>query len=123
MRLEEYAMLDATALGRLVKAGELSVAELVGLARAAYDTLNPTLNAILEFYDDAESVCGAEGGVFRLGPAARRESIFDFPRGRTGGLEVAPARPCPGSAGLGPREGLKGVKSLAGEADPGRTAG
>ncbi|MFP6681849.1 MAG: amidase [Gammaproteobacteria bacterium] len=73
MRLEEYAMLDATALGRLVEAGELSVAELVGLARVAYDTLNPTLNAILEFYDDAESVCGSEGCVFPGVPFLRKD--------------------------------------------------
>ena len=60
MKLEEYAALDATALGELVAAGEVTAAELVALARAAYDALNPKLNAILEFYEDAESVRGAD---------------------------------------------------------------
>jgi amidase len=73
MNLAEYSTLDATALGRLVAAGEVSAAELAALAWAAYDALNPTLNAILEFYDDAESVPGAEGGALAGVPFLRKD--------------------------------------------------
>ena len=73
MNLAEYAHFDATALGELVAAGEVSAAELAGCARAAYDALNPELNAILEFYDDAESVAGAARGIFPGVPFLRKD--------------------------------------------------
>ncbi|PPR21281.1 MAG: 6-aminohexanoate-cyclic-dimer hydrolase, partial [Alphaproteobacteria bacterium MarineAlpha10_Bin2] len=73
MKLEEYAALDATALGELVAAGEVTAAELAALARAAYDALNPKLNAILEFYEDAESVRGADSGIFPGVPFLRKD--------------------------------------------------
>ena len=73
MKLEEYAELDATALGELVAAGEVTAAELAALARAAYNALNPKLNAILEFYEDAESVRGADSGIFPGVPFLRKD--------------------------------------------------
>ena len=73
MNINEYATLDATALGELVAGGEVSAAELASAARAAYEALNPTLNAILEFYDDAESVPGSASGIFPGVPFLRKD--------------------------------------------------
>ncbi|PPR23377.1 MAG: hypothetical protein CFH38_01022, partial [Alphaproteobacteria bacterium MarineAlpha10_Bin1] len=73
MNLKEYATLDATALGELVAAGEVSAAELAAAARAAYEALNPTLNAILEFYEDAETVRGSDSGIFPGVPFLRKD--------------------------------------------------
>jgi amidase len=73
MNLKEYAILDATALGELVAAGEVSAAELAATARAGYEALNPTLNAIIEFYDDAETVRGSDSGIFPGVPFLRKD--------------------------------------------------
>ncbi len=73
MNLKEYTNHDATALGQLVAAGEVSAAELAATARAAYEALNPTLNAIVEFYDDAESVRGSDNGIFPGVPFLRKD--------------------------------------------------
>ena len=60
-------------VGEFVAAGEVTAAELAALARAAYDALNPKLNAILEFYEDAESVRGADSGIFPGVPFLRKD--------------------------------------------------
>lgn len=49
---EEYAACDGTALARLIANGEVTVAEVTASARAAIDRVNPTLNAIIELYED-----------------------------------------------------------------------
>ena len=50
--LESYASRDGLALGRLVRAGEVSAAELAALAFEAAARVNPTLNAIVELHED-----------------------------------------------------------------------
>ena len=73
MNLKEYAALDATALGQLVAAGDVTAAELAALARSACEEVNSRLNAVLEFYEDAESVKGAETGLFPGVPFLRKD--------------------------------------------------
>ncbi|MDE3761451.1 amidase [Sinorhizobium meliloti] len=73
MHLEEYVAHDATSLGALVNAGEVTPSELARLAREACERVNPTINAVIELYDDAESVAGADGGVFHGVPFLRKD--------------------------------------------------
>lgn len=49
---EEYAACDGTGLARLIASGEVTVAEVTASARAAIDRVNPTVNAIVELYED-----------------------------------------------------------------------
>ena len=49
---EEYAACDGTALAGLIARGDVTVAEVTASARAAIDRVNPTLNAIIELYED-----------------------------------------------------------------------
>lgn len=73
MRLNEYTECDATGLASLVRAGEMTSAELARLAREAHDQVNPKVNAVIEFYEDAESVAGADGGTFHGVPFLRKD--------------------------------------------------
>ncbi len=45
--MDEYADLDATALGELVRRGDVKPAELVDAAIARTERLNPALNAVI----------------------------------------------------------------------------
>lgn len=73
MELSEYVDYDATGLASLVKKGEVTALELTRLAREAHDQVNPRVNAIIEFYDDAETVEGADGGLFQGVPFLRKD--------------------------------------------------
>jgi len=53
MRLDEYTAHDAVGLAGLVRAGEVTAAELTGLALDAAAAVDPQLNAFVEIYDDA----------------------------------------------------------------------
>lgn len=72
MKLREYVDHDATGLASLVRAGEIAPSELTQLAREAHDDVNPRINAVIEFYEDAETVAGADGGLpWRAFPSQR----------------------------------------------------
>lgn len=73
MNLREYASYDATGLGKLVSTGQVSASELVHLAREAYDRVNPHINAVIEFYADADHVGGADAGPFNGVPFFRKD--------------------------------------------------
>ncbi|NIA70433.1 amidase [Pelagibius litoralis] len=73
MKLDEYVDYDATGLGKLVSAGEVTALELTRLAREAHDIVNPRINAIIEFYEDAETVAGADAGLFNGVPFLRKD--------------------------------------------------
>ncbi|WP_426411753.1 amidase [Bradyrhizobium ganzhouense] len=47
--------------------------ELIRLARQAHDEVNPGINAIIEFYEDAEDVTAAQGGLFHGVPFLRKD--------------------------------------------------
>ncbi|MER8963676.1 amidase [Mesorhizobium sp. M0701] len=74
MRLNEYAKYDATGLASLVRAGEVTPVELTRLARQAHDEVNPLINAVIEFYEDAETVAGEDAGPFNGVPFLRKDS-------------------------------------------------
>ncbi|MER8970778.1 amidase family protein [Mesorhizobium sp. M0808] len=73
MKLSEYVEHDATGLASLVSRGEVSAVELARLARAAHDEVNPRINAVIEFYEDAETVAGADAGLFNGVPFLRKD--------------------------------------------------
>ncbi|TIL20966.1 MAG: amidase [Mesorhizobium sp.] len=73
MKLNEYTDCDATGLASLVKAGEVTPLELTRLARAAHDEVNPRINAVIEFYEDAETVLSADEGIFHGVPFLRKD--------------------------------------------------
>ncbi|ESW94412.1 amidase [Mesorhizobium sp. LSJC268A00] len=73
MKLSEYTDCDATGLASLVKAGEVTPSELTRLARAANDEVNPVINAVVEFYEDADAVAGADTGIFHGVPFLRKD--------------------------------------------------
>lgn len=52
MTPEEYARQDGTGLAALIAGGEVSVREVTDAACAAIDRVNPTVNAIVERYED-----------------------------------------------------------------------
>jgi len=52
MTPEEYAALDGTGLAELISKRQVSISEVTRAARGAIDRVNPTLNAIVEIYDD-----------------------------------------------------------------------
>lgn len=76
MKLSEYVDYDATGLASLVRTGEVTPLELTRLAREAHDEVNPRINAVIEFYEDAETVAGADGGVFHGVPFLRKDIGF-----------------------------------------------
>lgn len=73
MKLSEYVNHDATGLASLVTAGKVTPVELTRLARQAHDDVNPRVNAVIEFYDDAETVVGADTGLFNGVPFLRKD--------------------------------------------------
>ncbi|BCG83597.1 amidase [Mesorhizobium sp. 113-3-3] len=73
MNLDEYVGRDATALAELVRRRDVTAVELIRLAREAHDQINPTINAVVEFYEDAESVPGSDSGSFSGVPFLRKD--------------------------------------------------
>lgn len=74
MKLNEYVEYDATGLAALVDKGEVTALELTRLARQAHDEVNPLINAVIEFYEDAETVAGADEGLFNGVPFLRKDA-------------------------------------------------
>ncbi|MDD9396459.1 amidase, partial [Staphylococcus aureus] len=64
MTLSDYCRHDATGLADLVRRKEISPRELTALARAAHEKVDPAINAVVEFYADAEDVTGPKEGAF-----------------------------------------------------------
>ncbi|MER8804840.1 amidase [Mesorhizobium sp. M0998] len=73
MKLSEYVGYDATGLASLVSAGEVTPVELTRLAREAHDDVNSRVNAVIEFYEDAETVAAADVGLFNGVPFLRKD--------------------------------------------------
>lgn len=73
MKVSEYVQYDAVGLGSLVNTAEVTPLELVHAARAAYDAVNPQLNAVIEFYEDAENRADAGSGPFNGVPFFRKD--------------------------------------------------
>lgn len=73
MKLSEYAQYDAIGLASLVNAGEVTPVELTRLAREGYDEVNPRINAVIEFYEDAPTGASADAGLFHGVPFLRKD--------------------------------------------------
>ncbi|MER8401984.1 amidase [Mesorhizobium sp. M1348] len=73
MNLDEYTSYDAAGLAELVRSREVTSLELTRLALEANDRINPTINAVIEFYNDAETVSGSEEGPFAGVPFLRKD--------------------------------------------------
>jgi amidase len=68
MRHDEYARHDALGLAQLIQNGEVSAKDVLKTAISRRQSVNPTLNAVVETWDDealenAESLSGPFGGV------------------------------------------------------------
>jgi amidase len=66
MEEREYVELDGLELAERVRGGEVSAAEVLQVARARADRLNPAINAIATRLDEraAERATGALSGPF-----------------------------------------------------------
>lgn len=73
MKLREYVDHDATHLASLVRTGQVTPLELTRLAREAHNEINRHINAVIEFYEDAETVAGTDGGLFCGVPFLRKD--------------------------------------------------
>ncbi|PVE21047.1 amidase [Microvirga sp. KLBC 81] len=73
MKLSEYAEYDAIGLASLTKSGDVAPLDLVRLAREAHNEVNPLINAVIEFYEDAETVTGSNDGLFAGVPFLRKD--------------------------------------------------
>ncbi|MEI9425821.1 amidase [Mesorhizobium sp. Cs1299R1N1] len=73
MKLSEYVHFDACELASLVKAKDVTAIELSQLAYAAFNQVNPSINAVIEFYDDFETVEAADSGHFQGVPFFRKD--------------------------------------------------
>lgn len=73
MILSDYADCDASELASRVRAGEVTPQELTQFARDAHDEVNPRINAVIEFYEDAETITGVNEGLFAGVPFLRKD--------------------------------------------------
>jgi hypothetical protein len=55
MQIDEYLSCDAVDLARLVREGETTAAELAECAAALAESWNPSINAVLELFDDVDT--------------------------------------------------------------------
>ncbi|RUW21934.1 MAG: hypothetical protein EOS38_28760 [Mesorhizobium sp.] len=53
--------------------GEISSEKLISAACAAHDEFNPRINAVIEFYEDSETVAGSNNGFFQGVPFLRKD--------------------------------------------------
>src|SRR5450631_1026904 len=92
MRMAEYAESDACALAGALREGGITQSEVIQAARSACAALNPSLNAVLEFYDDAlDRVVDAGVGDF-----AQRSPLAGVPilRKDVGATEAGRLQEC-----------------------------
>lgn len=77
---EEYAALDGVALAELIRLKKVSIPEVAASARAAIDCANPTINAIVELYEDrfAEPDSGLPSGPLRGVPFLIKDVTSHF---------------------------------------------
>ncbi len=86
MKLHEYADLDATGLAALIRRSEVSPAEVARLAREAIALANPTINAVVETYEDR--IDGLDEGTLGDGPFRGVPILIKDVRGNEMGRKV-----------------------------------
>jgi amidase len=62
MQIDEYLSYDAVDLARLVREGEATAAELAECAAALAESWNPSINAVLELFDDVDTTLASAPG-------------------------------------------------------------
>ena len=77
MNYDEYVRLDATALARLVRAGDVTPLELLEIAVARLDRVNPLVNAVVHRMDD-EARAKLRGGPGAKGRGRGRHGSAVF---------------------------------------------
>ncbi|MCX8509931.1 MAG: amidase family protein, partial [Rhodobacteraceae bacterium] len=77
---EEYAALDGVALAGLIADGQVTVAEVTASARVAIDRANPSVNALVELYEDRFTTpeAGLEQGPLYGVPFATKDVSEHF---------------------------------------------
>lgn len=76
MDLDEYASYDGIGLADLLRAGEVNVPELLSVAREAIEKVNPTINAVIEVYEESSLDIGSPalaGTPFAGVPSLRKD--------------------------------------------------
>lgn len=75
MRADEYARADGLELAALIRGGEISADEAAAAARAALDSVNPRLNAVVEAWD-IEPAEGGPGAPFAGVPFLIKDAVL-----------------------------------------------
>lgn len=80
MNPTEYASFDALGLAELIAKKKVSIAEVTAGARAANDAINPTINAVIEVYEDRleRPEAGLGNGPFRGVPFLTKDVSAHF---------------------------------------------
>ena len=80
MTHDEYLRHDATALAECVRAGDVTATELLEIALARIDSLNPKLNAVVHLMDDAKDAAAREegSGVFGGVPFLAKDLVSSY---------------------------------------------
>ncbi|TKB39861.1 MAG: amidase, partial [Mesorhizobium sp.] len=84
MKISEYASYDAIGLASLIARREVSIAEVTHAALEAYGLVNPSINAVVELYEDrlAQPETQLGDGPFRGVPFLTKDTGPAF-AGRT----------------------------------------
>ena len=102
MRLDEYALLDATGLATLIQRGDVAASEVSNLAAQAINLANPLINAVVETYDDRLAISTAGDGPFAGVPMLIKD-VGGHEKGRKVefGSRLAEGYVCPGDSHVG----------------------
>lgn len=76
MRLDEYTKLDATALARCIRRGEITATEAAELGVRAIERVNPDLNAVIEVFEDRVEMPNARDGLLAGVPILNKDLSF-----------------------------------------------
>ena len=103
MDIDEYTRLDGLSLAEAITRGELSAAEAAILARSAAESVNDSLNAVVEFLDQPVSGKPIKGACFGGGTDVSKRSGCWNCGAETGKRVKSSARPgCPANGPLFP---------------------
>ena len=116
MKVSEYVECDATALGELIRAGQITSAEVVDAARLAIDAVEPRLNAIAcGPFDD---VPAPRDGPFSGVPIVVKDTLFEAGRPFTLGSRLLDGFVAPGDSAPASRLRDAGFVTLGRTATP-----
>src|SRR5687768_11828493 len=96
MEVSEYVECDATALRNLIRAGEVTKAEVVDAARRAIDDVEPRLNAIA--HGPFDDLATPRDGPFSGVPIVVKDTLFEAGRPFTAGSRLLDGFDAPGDA-------------------------